>query len=446
MSDALSECAAALVSLNATLAEAQAALSAAEAPAEDPCVEPLAAYDTRLHIEALFIVLAASCLGVLVTLAGKRCAALRLPPLAMALGKTVGTGVILAVALIHMLQPAAVALASPCVPTAFNTDYQAYAYLFAMLAALAMQGLEDAAAGGCARGAAPQAPPPPLRSPSDGADAAPVCAVVDCPAEPVLGSELVVSGGSAGAGAGAGGRLGAAGAAALRGGDGEPLGDEGSDGVSGHGGGHGHGHSRNLGARWGHSHGGGNVGGGVGDAQTRAQTLLGALLAEFGFTTHSVFIGLAVGVVGDEDLRALLVALCFHQFFEGVALGARLTEAGFSTTADAAFAIVFGVSAPLGIGVGVGLASGGGLSTAGGTFLLLQGCFDGICAGILLHIGFCLLLRDFPRDVQRHCAAGAGAAGKAGEGKRAFPAVRRAAMYAALWGGAGFMAVVGKYL
>ena len=75
----------------------------------------------------------------------------------------------------------------------------------------------------------------------------------------------------------------------------------------------------------------------------------------------------------------------------------------------------------------------GGLATAGATFLLVQGTFDGICAGILLHLGFCLLNRDFPHDVAAHCTGRHGGA-------------RRSALYLALWGGAGLMAFIGRYL
>ena len=56
-------------------------------------------------------------------------------------------------------------------------------------------------------------------------------------------------------------------------------------------------------------------------------------------------------------MQALLVALSFHQYFEGIALGARLTDADLGSATDAVFATVFAVAAPVGIGVGVGLAS-----------------------------------------------------------------------------------------
>ena len=50
-----------------------------------------------------------------------------------------------------------------------------------------------------------------------------------------------------------------------------------------------------------------------GSLATRARFVVAAILLEFGVGVHSVFIGLAVGVLSDSNLSALLVALCFHQ-------------------------------------------------------------------------------------------------------------------------------------
>jgi hypothetical protein len=160
---------------------------------------------------------------------------------------------------------------------------------------------------------------------------------------------------------------------------------------------------------------------------------LAAVTAELAFTVHSVFIGLAVGLGSDAGLAALLVALCFHQFFEGVALGARHSEAPLSAAADAAFTIVFAASAPLGIVGGIVLAAGSGLVLTSTTFLLVQGTFDAVCAGILLSIGFCMLAIDFPKSLE--------AAGKGAGGARA-----RLALFTALWLGGGLMAFLGVYL
>ncbi len=53
---------------------------------------------------------------------------------------------------------------------------------------------------------------------------------------------------------------------------------------------------------------------------------------ETGIALHSVLIGIALGVSNSPcTIRPLLVALTFHQFFEGVALGSCLLQASFTT-------------------------------------------------------------------------------------------------------------------
>jgi zinc transporter 1/2/3 len=88
-------------------------------------------YGVGLHVGAVFIILVASALGV----AFKK---LGIHPFIVIIGKCAGAGVILAVSLVHMLLPANDSLTSPCAPVVFNTDYGAYAFLFAMIAAILM--------------------------------------------------------------------------------------------------------------------------------------------------------------------------------------------------------------------------------------------------------------------------------------------------------------------
>ena len=163
---------------------------------------------------------------------------------------------------------------------------------------------------------------------------------------------------------------------------------------------------------------------------------LAAISLEFGLTVHSLIIGLAMATANDERFKVLLVALCFHQFFEGVGLGARLAEASMSTSVRVAFAAVFGIAAPIGIGAGISLVKSPSFNSLGSEFLLSEGSLDGVCAGVLLYLGF-QLMGDFARDLSRHAdGAGAGWAG----------AARRVALFVALWGGAGAMAGIGRYL
>jgi zinc transporter 1/2/3 len=337
--------------------EAIAALAEASV-VEDPCAASSYSYDLPFHIGAVFIVLAVSAAGVLLVVAGKYWKPLRMSPLAIALGKTMGTGIVLACALIHMLLPANEALTSECAPTAFNTDYEAYGYLFALLTALLLQSIDTLI----------------MRLPNS---AKPIssdvpCTEVDCPSERLSEAVSVAPPGSA------------------------------------------HAHAHEV-------------------------SLLATMSAEFGFTIHSLFVGLAVGIVSDDELKALLVALCFHQFFEGVALGARLIDKASNLTTPAIILLtaIFAISAPIGIGTGVGVMSAEGLNVNGVAFLLTAGTFDAICAGLLLQIGFSMLINDFPADL-------ASVAPPKGGDK--YTTAKVTAMFVALWAGAGVMAFIGKYL
>ena len=363
---ACTECMDAMAALNetvATLTETIAALTETET-VEDPCALASVEYSVPFHIGAVFIVLAASAAGVLLVVAGKYVKALRMSPLALALGKTMGTGIVISCALVHMLLPANEALTSECAPTAFNTDYEAYAYLFALLTALLLQSIDTLIAR--------------LPSSKKPISSTAPCTEVDCPSEPSLKAVDCPS---------------------------EPsLAPPGSAHV--------------------HAH---------------EVSLLATMSAEFSFTVHSLFIGLAVGIVGDEELKVLLVALCFHQFFEGVALGARLIDKASNLTTPAILVLtaLFAIAAPIGIGIGTGVMSAEGLNTNGVAFLLTTGTFDAICAGLLLQIGFSMLINDFPADL-------ASVAPPKGDDK--YTTAKVAAMFAALWFGAGAMAYVGKYV
>ena len=60
--------------------------------------------------------------------------------------------------------------------------------------------------------------------------------------------------------------------------------------------------------------------------------ILQCLLLEAGILFHSVFIGLAVSVSTGSAFVVLLIAISFHQTFEGLALGSRIASIGsFST-------------------------------------------------------------------------------------------------------------------
>jgi len=53
------------------------------------------------------------------------------------------------------------------------------------------------------------------------------------------------------------------------------------------------------------------------------------LVLEFGVIFHSVIIGLALGSAGLDEFKTLYVVLIFHQSFEGLGIGARLSAIPF---------------------------------------------------------------------------------------------------------------------
>jgi solute carrier family 39 (zinc transporter), member 1/2/3 len=407
-------------------------------PPEDPCASSVfTEYDRPFHIGACFIVIFVSFLGVFTTLIGKRNSCLQLPDLVIKIGKTLGTGIILACAFIHMLEPAADSFASECIGD-ISEEYGAYAFLFSMLSAIFLHNLSyilNEVAQVVTSTSKPLSLPTSaviFREPSS---SLPTSAVIF--REPKKQTKSDEANNAQGSGmippqceddchAG------------------EPcvnpcvnptheealsLSSEGCDsnhGDSAHHHHHHHHHSPFIGSS--------------ALALPPASVFVQVLMIEFSLSAHSVIIGLALGIAPDDELKTLLVALCFHQFFEGVSLGAKLAESNTGSVLDWLLAVIFAISASVGMGVGISLIGTTMLEVSGKSYLLSQGIIDAVCSGILLYLGFSFLLLDFPTDVgqliQKEDI-------KSSKWKRISIQV---AMLSSLWIGAGAMAVIGRWL
>jgi len=300
-------------------------------------------------------------LGAGIPLLSKHVKFFKVDPFFICLGKCMGIGIILACALVHMLQPASQSLISPCLPWEFNTDYQAYAFMLCMVAIILMH-------------------------------------LVDFTAENYMMSHWHLAQSNVN-------NRDTNGMVEIS----TPHSTSNGNGTADS---HGHAHTHSI------------------ILTPGMKKTLSAYLLEFGVTVHSVFIGLENGVVGQEELHVLLVALSFHQFFEGIALGSRIADAELPNRWQEFFlCFIFSIAAPLGIAIGIAITAS--VNPNGRTYLLVEGIFDAICAGILLHIGLSLLINDFREDVKVHCK---------GDPKR------RNLMFISLWIGAGLMAYIGKYL
>ena len=495
------ECGALLEACNVSVSQMQSAYDACGC-GTNPCAPvPFSAtdYDLTLHGASLLIIFVMSMSGALIPLLATYHPRLRVDPYYVSLGKVFGTGIVMAAALVHLLQPATQSLSSVCVPEAINTDYTAYAYVMCLLAMLFMHAIESALRDMIAA-RQPHAPsrqsarrPPHATSAhavptescaEDGAHVhrdeypAPDAAAAVAPAELSSAASTAESReGAAAAPRDAAARARAAAevalvdpafpgdaaspparASALVGGgsgdgrDGDGDGDAAARAVEQKPSidsaafaatrarrsaspprpdGHGAGARPSAGplAKTSHTHDSAHMSG-----KNISEHLMQAYLMEFALTTHSIFIGLTVGVVTvSGGLDSLLVALCFHQFFEGVALGSRLADAPMlSTLQMAIFLCIFAFSAPIGIAVGIGLVAQ--INVSGATYLLVEGFTDSFCAGLLLYIGFQLLNNDLATDVERYCKG------------HKHESLRVLAVFVFLWVGATTMSYIGLFL
>ncbi|KAF7519297.1 hypothetical protein G7054_g13142 [Neopestalotiopsis clavispora] len=126
------------------------------------------------------------------------------------------------------------------------------------------------------------------------------------------------------------------------------------------------------------------------------------LILEFGVIFHSVIIGLNFGVVG-KGFSTLYPVLVFHQSFEGLGIGARLS----AIPVPEAFrrlpwtlCIAFGLTTPVAIAIGLGLRES--YDSGSYTANVVSGVLNSISAGILIYTGLVeMLARDFIFDPSR---------------------------------------------
>ncbi|KAI0702403.1 Zinc/iron permease [Cerioporus squamosus] len=136
--------------------------------------------------------------------------------------------------------------------------------------------------------------------------------------------------------------------------------------------------------------------------------VIGILVLQLGIMIHSLVIGLTLSITSGSEFTSLVIAIVFHQLFEGLSLGIRIaglptrdSEHGFhilpGRTLKPLLAATFAITTPLGIGIG--LATLGGVKTKGPNLILVQGVMSAISAGMLIYAACVeMLAGDFVMD------------------------------------------------
>lgn len=128
------------------------------------------------------------------------------------------------------------------------------------------------------------------------------------------------------------------------------------------------------------------------------QQISAFLILEFGVIFHSVIIGLTLATAAWTDFQVLYPVIVFHQAFEGMGIGARLSSIQFPRALGRwlpwLLCIGYGISTPIAIAIGLGVRDT--YEPESYTANVVAGVLDSISAGILIYTGFVeLLARDF---------------------------------------------------
>mmetsp|Transcript_16788 Transcript_16788/g.27773 ORF Transcript_16788/g.27773 Transcript_16788/m.27773 type:complete len:366 (+) Transcript_16788:99-1196(+) len=361
-------------------------------PAEDPCSEiETGDYDLSWHIGGLFIILATSGVAVLIPVLLSNHSSAKVPRTFFTIIKCFGAGVILATGFIHMITPAIENLTNECLGKPWIGDYESFPTLFALVALLLMHLIEFFADAffSNSRQSVPIKVTPKLSGPKGKSHE-------DHSHQPEGDRSLTVTQ-----------------IISIRGGETKKDLDGDDDSLKPP-------PAILSSDDFATSH----VHGFIMKDKLKVSTIV----MEIGIALHSVIIGVALGVAVDPEFQSFLIALVFHQTFEGLALGAVIAETKFERAwASFSGVAVYALSTPLGIAIGIGIHSTYNPNST--SALLSMGIIDGLSAGVLIYNGIVHLLVPTFLDPKFLSDS----------------VLSKAVHFASLYLGAGTMAFIGKY-
>ncbi|CAH0021557.1 unnamed protein product [Clonostachys rhizophaga] len=125
------------------------------------------------------------------------------------------------------------------------------------------------------------------------------------------------------------------------------------------------------------------------------------VLLEAGIIFHSIFVGLTLSVTTGSGFISLFVAIIFHRKFEGLALGSRISDAGWSSSSwrPWAMAVAYGCTVvipvnrtPAGQAIGIGTHTLYSPDSEIGHTIV--GFFNAVSSGFLLYAALVELLSE----------------------------------------------------
>ncbi|KAK2773713.1 hypothetical protein FQN52_004520 [Onygenales sp. PD_12] len=131
------------------------------------------------------------------------------------------------------------------------------------------------------------------------------------------------------------------------------------------------------------------------DPEVLRKMSLNITILEGGILFHSVFVGMTVSIES-EGFIVLLIAILFHQAFEGLGLGSRIAAVPYprKSIRPWVLAVAFGTTAP--IGQAIGLVARTSYDPASAFALIMVGSFNAISSGLLIYAALVdLLAEDF---------------------------------------------------
>ncbi|KAG4416719.1 hypothetical protein IFR04_010121 [Cadophora malorum] len=323
-------------------------------------------YNLPLHVGALFIILAVSFTACVLPIIVVKVPKLRIPPTTLFVVRHFGTGVLIATAFVHLLPTAFISLTDPCLPAFWHETYPAMGGALALAAVFGIIIIQMVFSPGkncCAF-------PASMMEKGTANGRGVLCAAPD--------AEAPIPGNLHGRDSSTGRQLQQVTA-----------------------------HSETLEAiersqsKLSHKHGMEPLTSQIAlsPEQKHKKELMQCVLLELGILFHSVFIGMALSVATGNDFIVLLIAISFHQSFEGLALGSRIAALAWKPNAYQPWlmALAYGCTTP--IGQAIGLATHTLYSPESETGLLIVGIFNAISAGLLTYASIAdLIVEDFLSD------------------------------------------------